>query len=124
MKKATIDEVFITFSSPEPMNNTVYVKKVHPDYTSEIIGKINPEYNSEEDTIYYISTNLQGEQIHPPTTNFTQVENQFKKYAKEVSENSFTEAMLKEAEKPLSRKEALKSIRNLKIKKLEFNKSF
>ncbi|MCX6232938.1 MAG: hypothetical protein NTZ33_15520 [Bacteroidetes bacterium] len=124
MKVNQSDKVIISFSSPESMNNTVFVSKVHSDYTTEVIGKIYPKFNSVEDTIYYTSINIQGEELFPPTTDFSEIEKQFEKYAQESSDISLMETMQKEAEKPIGRKESLRAIRNLKIKNLEILKSF
>lgn len=124
MKTSQTDEEIIIFSSPEPMSNTVFVSRIHPDYTTEIIGKIYPNFNTEEDSIYYTSANIRGEQLFPPTTDFTEVENRFKQYAKEQSEKSFTATMLQKAEQQKNRKDALQSLRNLKYRNLQLFKSF
>lgn len=124
MKTSQTDEEIIIFSSPEPMSNTVFVSRIHPDYTTEIIGKIYPNFNTEEDSIYYTSANIRGEQLFPPTTDFTEVENRFKQYAKEQSEKSLTETMLQKAEQQKNRKDALQSLRNLKYRNLQLFKSF
>ncbi len=124
MKTSQIDKEIIIFSSPEPMNNVVFVSKVHTDYTKEIIGKIYPKFNTEDDTIYYTSTNLQEEVISPPTKDFTEIENRFIQYAKEQSEKTFTETMIQKAEVQNNRKNALQSLRNLKYRKLQLFKSF
>ena len=124
MKANQTEKEFITFSSPEPMNNTVFVSKVHSDYTTEIIGKIYPKFNAEEDTIYYTSTNIQGEELFPPTTDFTEIENRFIQYSKEQTEKSLMETMQLEAEKPMGRKESLRHIRNLKFKDFGCIKSY
>jgi hypothetical protein len=120
MKTNKSDKKIIIFSSPEPMNNVVFVSMVHPDYTKEIIGKIYPNFNTEENSIYYTSTNLQGEEIFPPNPDFTEIETRFKQYAKEQSEKSLTETMIQEAELQNNRKNALQSLRNLKFRKLQF----
>jgi len=121
MKEKLTDKVIITFSSPEPMNNIVFVSKLNSDYTTKLIGKIHPKFKAEEDTIYYSATNIMGEELFPPTTDFTEIEKQFENYSKEISEISFIETMQKEAEKQSYRRETLKTIRNLKIKHLEKN---
>jgi hypothetical protein len=124
MKTSQTDKEIIIFSSPEPMNNVVFVSKVHTDYTKEIIGKIYPNFNVEENSIYYTSTNLLGEEIFPSSTDLTEIENRFKQYAKEQSEKTFTETMIQKAELQYNRKNALQSLRNLKYRKLQLFKSF
>lgn len=124
MKTSQTDKEIIIFSSPEPMNNVVFVSKVHTDYTKEIIGKIYPNFNVEENSIYYTSTNLLGEEIFPSNTDLTEIENRFKQYAKEQSEKTLTETMIQKAELQYNRKNALQSLRNLKYKKLQLFKSF
>ena len=124
MKRVNTDKGFITFSTPDPINSIVSVLKVFPDGSMETIGKIYSDYLPEEGCVLYTASDLEGMQIFPPSTDFTEIENQFIHYAKEQSEKSFTEAMLKEAEKPLRRKEALRTIRNFKFKDFGFNKSY
>ncbi len=124
MKTNQTDKEFIIYSSPEPMNNVVFVSKVHPDYTTEIIGKIYPKFNTEEDTIYYTSTNLQEEVISPPTTDFTEIENRFIQYAKDQAKKTLKETMLQKAELQKNRKDALQCLRNLKHRKFQLFKSF
>ncbi len=124
MKKANTDKGFISFSTPDPVNSIVSVFKVFSDGSMETIGKIHPYYREEEGCVLYTAFDLESQQIFPSSTDFTEIENRFINYSKEQSEKSFTEAMLKEAEKPLSRKEALSTIRNYKFKDFGFNKSY
>ena len=124
MKRPKTDKGFITFSTPDPINSIVSVLKVFPDGSMETIGKIHPYYRPEEGCVLYTAFDLESQQIFPSSTDFTEIENQFIHYAKQQSEKSFTEAMLKEAEKPLSRKDALRTIRNLKFKDFGFNRSY
>ena len=118
MKKAPTERMLVKFSTPDSfMNTTVY--RVLPDNSTEIIGRVYTDSSAGENSITYISTNNQGEEIFPPTTDFTDIGNYFEKYAKELSEKSFMEDIMAETEKSAEREESLKSIRNLKSREIQ-----
>ena len=115
MRKPQTVRGIVEFSKPDNMN-TVTVFRVLPDSSTEPIGRIYPDLSNGEDSLIYISTNNQGEELFPPTADFIEIEERFKNYAKELSEISFTEYMKAEAEKYVKREESIKSIRNWGIK--------
>ncbi len=118
MEKSSTDRVLVEFSKPDNMN-TVTVFRILPDYSTEPIGKVYPDSSSGDDSLIYISANNQGEEIFPPTSDFTEIENQFVKYAKKLSAKSFMEDMISEAEKIKEREWSITNIRNWKIKNRE-----
>jgi len=118
MKKTMTDRVLVEFSKPDN-TNTVIVSRVLPDHSTEPIGKVSPDLSNGEDSLIYISTNNQGEEIYPPTADFIEIENRFEKYAKELAGRSFEEEMISEAEKIKEREGSITSIRNWKIKNRE-----
>lgn len=119
MKKSQAERPLVIFSTPDSFMNEVTVFRVLSDNSQEPIGKVYPDLSNGEDSLIYISTNNQSEEIFPPTADFIKIENRFKKYAEELSIRSFTEAMTAEAEKIENRKESVKSIRNMKIRNRE-----
>jgi hypothetical protein len=116
MKKSPSDEIQISYSTPDSFKNEVTVFMVLPDNTTEAIGKVYPDLSKGEDSLIYISTNNQGIEIFPPTSDFIEIENRFEKYAKELAEISFMEELKVEFENYQDREESIKSLRNLKLK--------
>lgn len=116
MKKPKKDKALIEFSKPDPITNMVIVNITLPNNTTKPIGKVYPDLSHGEDSLIYISVNNAGEEIFPPSSDFTEIENQFEKYAKELSEKSLIEEMVSENEKVDTRNKSIKSIRNWKIK--------
>ncbi|MFA6089449.1 MAG: hypothetical protein WC755_06300 [Candidatus Woesearchaeota archaeon] len=116
MKKQKKDKALIEFSKPDPITNIVIVNRVLQNSTTEPIGKVYPDLSNGEDSLIYISVNNAGEEIFPPSSDFTEIENQFEKYAKELSEKSLIEEMISENDKVEKRSKSIKSIRNWKIK--------
>ena len=116
-------EVSVSFSSPDPINGIVSVFRVHKDGSTETIGKIHADYYPDEGYVVYTGTDLEYQQIFQPSTEFTEIEDQFISYAKKQSEKSYTETMLLEAEKQKGRKASLQNIRNLKFNNLSIIKS-
>lgn len=112
MKNNRKDGMLVKFSKPDPETNIIEVSRILPDNKAVSIGKIQPGLNSGEDSITYISVNKLGEEILPPTSDFTEIENRFNKYAKELSEQSFMEELQAEAETYIERKESITSLRN------------
>lgn len=112
------DRVLVEFSKPDN-TNTVIVSRVLPDHSTEPIGKVSPDLSNGEDSLIYISTNNQGEEICSPTADFIEIESQFEKYAKALAGRSFEEDMISEAEKIKEREGSITSIRNWKIKNRE-----
>ena len=108
MKKAKEDRTLLKFSSPDQETQVVTVSRILPDNTTETIGKIYSDFNTETDSNMYLSTNNLGEEIFPPTSDFTEIENRFEKYAIEQKEK----ALVEEYE---SREISLKSIRHWKL---------
>ena len=124
MKKVNTNKGYLTFSTPDPLNGNISVLKVAPDGSMETIGKISTYYLPEEGCVLYTASDLESQQIFSSSTDFSEIENGFIQYAKEQSEKSFMEDMLKEAEKSSKRKESLRHIRNLKFKDFEYIKSY
>jgi hypothetical protein len=114
----------IAFSIPDSFMNTITVFRILPDNKTEAIGKIYPDTSASEDSIMYVSTNLSGEQLCPPSSDFTDIENHFERYADELSETAFIDAMEAKAEKfeiAKARRTSIKDIRYWKSKELEHN---
>jgi hypothetical protein len=123
MKKAPTDRS-ITFSRPDSYMNPITVFRILSDNRSEPIGKVYPDTSIGEDSIMYVSTNLSGEQLYPPSSDFTAIENNFEHYAKGLSEKAFIEdieAEIEKYEKAKARDTAIKRIRNWKIREVELN---
>ena len=116
MKKISGDRVFIKFSKPDLITNAIVVSRVLPDNTAEPIGKIYSDIDDKTGSVMYISTNNQGEEIFSPTVDFIDIENNFERYAKELSEKSLTEEMEVQADEFKKRDEALKGLRRWKIR--------
>ena len=115
MKKSPIDRVLVEFSKPDN-TNTVIVSRILPDNSTEPIGCVSPYISNGDDSQIYVSTNKMGEEIIPPTADFIEIENQFKKYAKELAGKSFEEDMISEAERLEEREKSITNIRSWKIK--------
>lgn len=115
MEKMQNDRTLVRFSTPDPATNTVSVFRVMADNSTETIGQITPDLSNGEDSIIYISTNNQGEEIFPPTADFIEIENKFNKYAEELSQISLMEEMTARAEEYEEREETLKNLRNWKL---------
>ncbi len=105
----------VKFSAPNSSSNTVSVFRVLPDNSSEIIGEIHTDSITDEDSPIYISTNSQGEELMPPTSNFNEVEERFIEYAKQLSLQEFMQAMIEEADRIHERKATIKTIRRTKV---------
>ena len=116
MKKISGDRVFIKFSKPDLITNAIVVSRVLPDNTAEPIGKIYSDIDDKTGSVMYISTNNQGEEIFSPTVDFIDIENNFERYAKELSEKSLTEEMEVQADEFKKRDEALKGLRRWKLR--------
>ena len=116
MKNFRKDRMLIKFSKPDSITNAIVVSRVLPDNTAEPIGKIHSDIDDKTGSVMYISTNNQGEEIFSPTVDFIDIENNFERYAKELSEKSLTEEMEVQADEFKKRDEALKGLRRWKIR--------
>ncbi|MFA6924735.1 MAG: hypothetical protein WC223_10850 [Bacteroidales bacterium] len=112
----------ILFSKPDRAG-MVKVSRFLSDGSIEQLGQINSAL-SDNDEITYVATNEQGEEIAFPTSDFTEIEMNFSRYAKELSEKSQYENLEIKAEELISRERSINSIRLNKIKNLELLKSF
>ncbi|MFH0866631.1 MAG: hypothetical protein V1904_10570 [Bacteroidota bacterium] len=119
MKNLQKDRTLIRFSAPAPFINEVIVSRVLADNSTEPIGKVYPDLRNEGDSIIYISTDNNGDEIFPPTSDFIEVETRFEKYAKELAEISLVEGITAESEEFEKREETIKNLRNCKIKNRE-----
>lgn len=100
MKKAHGDRILVRFSTPDPKTNIIKVSKVLPNDTEKSVGQIYPYFEDGEDSIKYISVDNRGQELFPLSSDFTEIENQFEKFIKELDE----------------REKVIKSIRQLKSK--------
>ena len=116
MKNFRKDRMLIKFSKPDLITNAIVVSRVLPDNTAEPIGKIYSDIDDKTGSVMYISTNIQGEEIFSPTVDFIDIENNFERYAKELSEKSLTEEMEVQADEFKKIDEALKGLRRWKIR--------
>jgi hypothetical protein len=120
MEKSPADSISIEFSKPDLLN-AVTVYRVLPDNTSEPIGKIYPDLSKGDDSLIYISLSNQGDELFPPSSDFIEIEEQFRKYARELSEKSITENLQVEAETLIERENSIKRLRKTKIINRELN---
>lgn len=124
MKEKITNQPIVSFSPPDTKTNIITVYRNFPDTTTEVIGNIIPTHSSTEDSLNYLSTDLNGEELFPSSADFNAIEQRYISYAGEIAEKSFTETMLQKAELQKNRKDAIQSLRNLKYRKLQLFKSF
>ena len=115
MENTQKDRMLIRFSTPDPITNLIVVSRVLPDHSAEPIGIIYPDFGNGENSAMYVSTNNQSTVLFPPTSDFIDLENRFKKYAKELAEKSFIEEMNRKEEELGEREESIKGLRRLKF---------
>ena len=120
MKRVKDERILIEFSKPDPITNTIVVSRVLPDNKTESIGKINSDLDDRTGSVIYISTNNQGDEVFPPSSDFIDIENRFEEYAKELAEISLTEDMKAKADEFENRDYTLKGLRRWKLR-LETN---
>lgn len=121
MENIQKDSMLIRFSSPDPNTNSIIVCRVLPDNSTEPVGRIYPDLGNGEGSAMYISTNIHGEVLFPPTSDFVDLENKFEKYSKELVEKSLTEEMNARADEYEEREKSIASIRFLKNANRELN---
>jgi hypothetical protein len=121
MGKSSLDSIQLSFSTPDSFSNEVTVFRVLLDNSTEPIGKVYPDLSKGEDSLIYVCTNNQGIQIFPPSVDFIEIEERFRKYAGELSQKSFTENMKTEAETFIEREESIKHLRRTKARNRELN---
>ena len=114
MKTKDEDQIQVRFSSPDPRTNIIDVIRVWPDESEVSVGQIYPNYSKDGDIISYASLNLYGDESFPPTSDFIEIENHFKKVIKENTEASFIRDMQDYVVEYEEREEALKFLRQLK----------
>ena len=106
----------IRFSKPDVSKNTVSVHRILADNSSQIIGEVWQDSTVDDESPVYISTNKLGETIMPPTSNFNEIEERFNEYAKELTMQEFTQAMMEEADRIHERTTIIKTIRHNKVR--------
>jgi hypothetical protein len=116
-------EVFIDFRMPKMHADPVIVSRFLPDSSLKPIGRIYQNLDDETDSVTYISTDNQGEEIIPPTTDYLEAERGFENYAKQVTQKSFTEDLEAKAHEFEEREVEIKKMRqeknrNIKIQNL------
>ena len=117
MKTLKEDQFQVRFSSPDPRTNIIEVIRVWPDESEETVGRIYPNYSKDGDVTSYTSMNLYGDESFPPTSDFNEIENHFKKSIKKIAEESFIMNMNDYVAEFEEREEALKFLRKLKSRK-------
>jgi len=120
MRKSQTDRVLVEFSKPDNMN-IVTVSKVLADNSTEPIGKVYPDLSKGDDYLIYVCTNNQGIGIFPPSSDFIEIEERFRKYAGELSKKSITENLQVEAETLIERENSIKLLRKTKTRNRELN---
>jgi hypothetical protein len=115
MKNTEAGRTSVIFSSPDPQTHIVIVSQVLPDGSSEPIGRIYPDFNSEGSAMY-ISVRNNGEEIFPPSSDFTAIEDSFEKYARQYTEKSLKEELESRIEEFEKRENFLEDLRCGKIK--------
>src|ERR1043166_9573953 len=74
------EEIRIEFRKSDTDYSKIIVKAIRPDGKKQIIGYIYTLVD-EENTTWYVATNLDGRVEFPATTHFSTVEEKFERYA-------------------------------------------
>ena len=114
MKKETDDRTMVRFGTPDPATNNIKVSRVLPDGTEEIIGQVYPEFDDEHDSIMYCSLNKDGEELLPPSSDFSEIEHHYSKYLQQLDQEAYIRDMEARAEEYSERTKSIKSLRNYK----------
>ena len=114
MKKINDERTQVKFSNPDPSTNIIKVSRTLPNGSEEFIGQVYPDFGNGDESIIYRSVDRNGEETLPPTSDFIEIENQFKKNIQQVDQLSYFRDMESMVEEYEMREEEIKSLRQHK----------
>ena len=77
---------FADFSMPAQPYGPVIVSRIGAGGSASPIGRIYQDFGNEEGIITYLAFDSEGEELFSPTEDWSEMENQFEKYAKNYSQ--------------------------------------
>jgi hypothetical protein len=114
MKKTKDEGTQVRFSNPDPSTNIIKVSRVLPDGSLEFIGQVYPDFGNGDESIVYRSVDRNGEETLPPTSDFIEIEKQYKKNIQQTAEISYFRDMESMVEEYEMREVELKNLRQRK----------
>jgi hypothetical protein len=115
MKTISRNEVSAHFRLPTQHLEPVIVSRFLHDGSLKPIGRIYQNIDVETGCTVYVSTDNKGEEVFPPSIDYQDVECQFEKYAKSITQKSLAEDWEAKAIEHAEREEELKKMRKEKI---------
>ncbi|MFA6925242.1 MAG: hypothetical protein WC223_13435 [Bacteroidales bacterium] len=110
------NKISTEFSMPKATGDPVIVNCIMPDGTKKQVGYIYQNFSDGEDLMVYISTDNEGEQVFPPTTDWPDLEDKFERYSKKVIDEARIASYLEYEERQ-------SKIKNVRISKNAHSKS-
>jgi hypothetical protein len=107
------NSIDLEYSRAAAFSDPILIKMVMPDGTKPVIGHVLQDWENEDAPVLYVCIGEDGEEICPPTDDWTAVEQAFTRYSKHYGERLQEERQNKVA----SRENEMTTVRELKGRK-------
>ncbi len=86
MNIATNNNIELEYSRAETFSDPILIKMTLPDGSKTIVGHVLQDWNNDDAPVLYVCIGQGGEEVCPPTDDWTAVEKAFERYAKQYGE--------------------------------------
>ena len=86
MNTESKNDLSLEFSRAVTFSDPILIRMVLPDGSKQVIGHVLQDWDNEDAPVLYVCIGENGEEICPPTDDWTAVEQAFARYAKHYEE--------------------------------------
>ncbi|HTA26657.1 MAG TPA: hypothetical protein VK809_02630 [Bacteroidia bacterium] len=86
MNTESKNNIELEFSPAATFSDPILIKMTLPDGSKQVIGHVLQDWENEDAPVLYVSIGENGEEICPPTDDWTAVEQAFARYARQYVE--------------------------------------